>query len=92
MKNKFTFYEVVVINSQEKKHKKINAKEGVIMGMAQNDDGEWGYAVNVQDDGWDINEKYLESTGKVLKREDFYNEIDKVTVIVNKDGKGEIKK
>jgi hypothetical protein len=91
MKNKFTFYEVVVISSQKNVHKKINGKEGVIMGMAKNEDGEWGYAVDVGDDGWDINEKYLKSTGKILKREDFYDEADRVTVIVDKNGKGEIK-
>jgi hypothetical protein len=95
MKNKFNFYEIVVIQAQEESDlKNINGKEGVVMGMAQCEDGGWAYAITVDNNGWTIEEKYLIATGKVAKREDFYSDDDEkssVKVVVDKSGKGRIK-
>ena len=91
MKKKFEFYEIVTVASTENVYAKINGMEGVVIGMAQDDDGHWVYAVDVGDDGWAIEEEHLIATGKFSSHESFYDEADRVTVIVDKDGKGEIK-
>ena len=67
---KYKFYEIVRIITGEN-----TGKEGAIMGMAQDDDGLWGYAVHVYEDSivWDYLETDLESTGKMDKRESFYS-------------------
>lgn len=64
MKNKFDFYEIVKVVSPEIIYSEIYGLEGVIMGMSQNDDGSWGYAVSVNEIAWDVNEEYLVKTGK----------------------------
>lgn len=93
MDNKFDFYEIVEVISSEKKHSEINGFEGIILGMAQNNDGSWGYTVDIKDDGWDIDEKYLVSTGKFSSRDQFYSDSDedKIGIIVDKNGEGKIK-
>ena len=75
MSNKFQFYEVVKVVSVNPKLSEIAGKFGAILGMAQNDDGTWGYSVHVfnEEDGWDVMESDLEATGKIMRREDFYD-------------------
>lgn len=92
MKNKFDFYEVVKINSKNSALGKINGKEGVVLGMAQ-DDGNWSYAVSVENKGWSTLEEDLLPTGKFAKRSDFYSddETSRIKVVVDKNGKGRIK-
>lgn len=82
--NKFGFYEVVEICSDKKNLQSINGKLGTILGMTQNDDGPWGYAVTLDDaeEGWDIKEEVLISKGIFRKREDFYD-ADSITVVVD---------
>ena len=48
--------------------------EGVILGMSENNFGEWGYAVDILeiDDAWSIPESELFSLGRKMKREDIY--------------------
>ncbi|MFM8453534.1 MAG: Imm31 family immunity protein [Gammaproteobacteria bacterium] len=90
MSNKFKFYEIVKISSKEKIYLEINDKEGVILGMSQNEHGVWGYAVAVDNDTWDIDELYLNTTGKFSSREKFYSNTNTLKVIVNEFGEGEI--
>ena len=90
MKNKFNFYEVIKILDLDKDLKEIHGLEGTVLGMSQDDDGAWGYAVSVKNECWDISETNMVSTGKFSKREDFYPG-DTVKVIVNEKGKGELK-
>lgn len=74
-KNKFDFYEVVKVVSNKPNLQEINGKEGTIIGMSKNEQtGNWGYAVTIHEseDGWDILECDLRSTGKKRKREEFY--------------------
>lgn len=86
-KSKFDFYEVVKIITDDPKYAEVNGKEGAILGMAQNSDGIWGYAVEIFDeiDGWSFPEDALVTLGYKMKREDFYTgetirvEVDPVT-------------
>lgn len=73
-KNKFNFYEIVQIVSADLELSEINSKEGAIVGMAQNDDGSWGYAVSVADECWCISENDLVSLNRYAKEEDLYPE------------------
>ncbi len=83
----YKFYEVVMIVSNKPSLAEINGEEAAIMGMAENDDGQWCYAVNIlnSDDGWDVMESDLQSTGRMMSREDFYDgesvtvEVDSIT-------------
>jgi hypothetical protein len=91
MKNKFDFYEIVNINSENNELSKIHGKEGVVLGMAENDDGAWSYAVSINNGYcWSIEEEYLVSTGKFSSRDQFYSG-ETVKIIVNDKGEGEIK-
>ncbi len=61
----FDFNEKVTVRSSDPAHAAVNGCEGVILGMARNADGEWGYAVYIHDDeaAWDLPAGVLESTG-----------------------------
>ena len=74
MKNRFEFYEVVRVESCIPKYQEVNGHEGVVLGMAQSEDQSWSYAVQIfqPEDGWDIPESELISTGRVMKRENLY--------------------
>ncbi len=77
MKNLFNFYEVVkVIDNSDSKLESIFGLEGTILGMSQDEEsGQWGYAVSISpiNETWDIEEQFLERTGKTRKRSDFYS-------------------
>lgn len=74
MNSKYQFYEVVEIDSNKLLLKEINGFEAAILGMAQNQDGIWSYAVTIleKEETWHVVEGDLRSTGKMMKREDFY--------------------
>ena len=99
MKNKYNFYEIVKIIGNKKSLENILGKTGVILGMSKNNDGTWGYAVDVylndiedkeNSEGWDINEHYLQPTGQFMKREDFYDG-STAKVVVDDKGRGHLK-
>ncbi|MFP3943069.1 MAG: Imm31 family immunity protein [Alphaproteobacteria bacterium] len=73
---KFDFYEVVTVCSQNSELTEINGMSGVVLGMEQEDDGSWHYAVDIPEleDGWSIGESDLIPTGKRMKREDLYSD------------------
>ncbi|KDM90416.1 Imm31 family immunity protein [Photobacterium galatheae] len=92
MKGKFNFYEVVKINSKRSELSDANGLECAILGMAENDDGIYWYSVSslIGEFSWDLREDELVSTGKTMKREDFYTG-ESITVSVNQDGEGKLK-
>jgi hypothetical protein len=59
------------------------------MSKGDGPDGSWGYAVSIDDICWDIREEWLESTGRKMRREDFYTG-ESIRVRVTEDGRGEI--
>lgn len=71
----YKFYDVVLINSDRKALAEINGQKGSILGMAENDQGDWSYSVHVlkTEECWDLMESELEATGESMKREDFYD-------------------
>ena len=62
----------------------IDGELGAIMGMSQEADGEWGYAVHIYSlhESWSVGHRHLTSTGQMAKREDFYTG-DRVRVSVD---------
>lgn len=86
--SKFNYYEIVKVISRKEDLKEIFNKEGVIVGKAINEDGSWGYAVSF-DDGWDLEENELKSTGKFAKEEDFYTG-ESLRVKVSPAGEGSV--
>lgn len=94
MSAKFTFYEVVEVKPERPALNEIAGLTGAILGMVENDDGNWVYAVHIldTDESWDIREAELVSTGKVMNRSDFYDESDSVGVEVDYvTGEGKLK-
>lgn len=94
MKNRFNFYEVVVVNiSCDYNTEKLIGEEGVILGMSQDEDnGQWSYAVSMSSTGavWSLYEQQLATTGKYCNRADIYSG-ESVKVIVDQNtGRGEI--
>ncbi len=91
--SKFQFYEIVKIQSQQPNTAEIHGVEGAITGMAENDDGVWGYSVHIYsiDDTWYILEDELEPTGKMDRHETFHSG-ESIIVEVDPDtGEGRIK-
>lgn len=93
MRALYKFYEVVKIVSDRSALSEINGFEAAVLGMAENDDGKWCYAIHLLDseEGWDVMEDELVSTGRMMSREDFYDG-DSVTVEVDPlTGEGKLK-
>ena len=91
MPAKFECNEVVRVVGDNPRHKKIQGREGTVLGMSESETnkGLWGYAVSFDDVTWDIMEEFLESTGKKMRREDFYTG-ESIRVRVTEDGCGEV--
>ena len=93
MRPLYKFYEVVKVVSNRTDLVEINGFEAFVLGMAENNTGDWCYAVHMleSDEGWDVMENELVSTGKMMSREDFYDG-DSVTVVVDSfAGEGKVK-
>ena len=93
--NKFTSYEIVRIVNPSKKHKKFEYFKAFVTGMATDRNGMWSYGIDFLQNqfGWRdciCEEHELESTGKCVKKEDYYSG-ESVKVIVHPDGRGELK-
>lgn len=76
MDAQFDFYEIVKIKKTDFTVKNgIDGLKGAILGKADNEDGHWFYAVNIygNDEGWDLPEECLESTGGFTSEEEFYD-------------------
>lgn len=92
-KSKFAFDEIVKIINSKYDDVSILNSTGYIAGMAMGENHKWEYGVFLfeVEEVWRFDESELESTGKFLKQENFYDDASKITVIVDKDGKGHIK-
>lgn len=75
MASKFDFYEVVKVCSDRQSHCQISGLEGVVLGKSEHPPGRWVYAVQVLDteEGWDLAEDLLVSTGRKMRREEIYD-------------------
>jgi hypothetical protein len=74
-KSKFDFYEEVKITSTLPSKQEVSGEVSAVLGKAQNDNGDWSYAVWVYRDSicWSMDEHELESTGEFDKEETFYS-------------------
>ena len=92
-KAKFHFDEIVKIQTSDIRKKHLNGKRGVIKGKSCNEQSDWSYAVTLFEfqKVYSFDEIELQSTGEFAPK-DLYDAADRITVIVDKDGKGEIKK
>jgi len=75
MKNKFDYYEIVKVESNDPELSKINGLEGAILGISKNDSTKQiAYSVHIFKfaSSWFIFEKDLITTGKYSKKEDFH--------------------
>lgn len=91
MVTKFEFYEIVEVIALDPIFSEIAGLEGVVLGMAEDDSGDWYYSVLIdqKDETWNIPGSCLETTGKYRSREDIYGG-DSVRVTVNGEGEGKI--
>jgi hypothetical protein len=87
----FNFFDVVQIVDTSGELSKVDRKFGVVLGMSQADDGQWGYAVDVYEDGnctvridgWDISQDNLVATGRRVSEDHIYGS---ETIRVSPDG------
>ena len=86
---RFQFYEIVRVASGNATLATIHGETGAILGMAEHDDGAYGYAVFIYRDQicWSIDEEDLEATGRFSSREAFYDGTS-VRVRVDEHGRG----
>mgnify|MGYP002713067735 CR=1 FL=1 len=91
-KSKFDFYEIVIVNTNNPKKSKLNGEKGAILGITENKDHLFFYAVHLYQDSitYSFDENELEKTGEFDCRESFYSG-NSVTVIVNEKGEGNFK-
>lgn len=75
MQPKYQFYEIVRVTTQLPKLNKIAGMEGAILGRSEESIGNWGYAVYIYSlqETWDVPENALEATGRMDRRETFYD-------------------
>lgn len=91
-KGRFNFYEEVVVESTDSSLAEITGKTGVILGMAEPMEGredEYGVLIYATDEVWQMSEANIRSTGRVRKREDFYDG-SSIRIAVDENGRGTI--
>ena len=77
----FNFYEIVRVASNLAEHSEINMKFGVVLGMSENQDGDWIYSIEVcndtaysdPNDSWSIAEPFLAKTGRNIDPDTIYS-------------------
>lgn len=94
MINKYDFYDIVRIISDNPNHSEINGKLGVVRGMAQNEvTQEWSYGVSIlESDGTicRVYEKHLQHTGKKADPKDFQIGVSIKIQVDRESGEGHI--
>ena len=73
---RFDFYEEVRVKKPDAEGSSLCGKIGIVMGRTLTQDNcSWYYAVDLlsSDEGWCFYEHELETTGRKLRREDFYD-------------------
>lgn len=91
MAAKFEFYEVVEVESVDQAFSEIAGLESVVLGMVEDESGEWYYSVLIDqaNETWNIPGSVLKGTGKHRNREEIYDG-DTVRVAVDETGEGKI--
>jgi hypothetical protein len=91
MASKYQFYEIVRV-SEQCVREQVAGLEGVILGMAQDEQGRWSYAVHLYELGesWHLFEDELEPTGRMSSREEFYDGTHITVVVDPETGEGRI--
>ena len=89
LKPRFQFYEIVRVASSDPELTEIHGERGAILGVSENDNGTFGYAVFIYRDEicWDLAEGELEATGEFSRREEFYDGTS-IRVRVDEQGRG----
>src|SRR4051794_21777343 len=92
MNPRFQFYEIVKTKLDPALPKEVIGLEGAILGMAEETDGIWGYAVHIYalDALYDIREPFLEPTGRSSSREEFYDGSVLKVLVDPETGEGKI--
>lgn len=93
MKSKFNYYEIVNVKEIAFTiNNGLNGLKGVVLGMAEDEKGNWGYAIHIysMEEVWDLPEEYLESSGQFTSREEFYDGSNIEMKVDGKTGEGKI--
>lgn len=87
---KFQFYEIVSVSSTRPELAEIYGQTGAILGMADDEKGNFYYGVFLDSEGvcWSIAEPDLTSTGMVSERCAFYDDNQSLRVQVDEQGRG----
>lgn len=93
MKSKFEFYEVVRVIDDIDHSRPLVGQKGAILGMAQNEQEKWSYAVHLYElrECWSFDEDELESTGRMDVRESFYDGTHVSVIVDSSSGEGRLK-
>ncbi|MGH3695389.1 MAG: Imm31 family immunity protein [Pseudonocardiaceae bacterium] len=89
---KYEFYEVVRLEPRERSLERLRGQDGAVVGRAEDDLGNWTYGVHVYklNEVWSFQEEDLRPTGRMDRRETFYDSTS-VRVAVDPDtGEGEV--
>ena len=89
---RFQFYEVVRVVSNKERLLEVAGLSGAVLGMSENEFGEWGYAVHIFDkkEVWDVMETDLLTTGEFKKRDDFYDGTSTRVIVDPETGEGSL--
>ena len=94
---KFDFFEIVrctrdLVDDEDPEDCDVCGLTGAVLGMAEDHDGTWGYAVHIYDKGfvYSLPEDALEATGRKDRRENFYTGESIRVVVDPKTGEGKI--
>jgi hypothetical protein len=93
MSSQFEFYEIVKVKETAFTIKNgLNRLKGAILGMAEDENGNWGYAIHIYnlEEVWDLPQECLESTGEFTSREEFYDGSSIHVKVDAKTGEGKI--
>ena len=85
MNPEFEVFEVVRLAPNAPLPSRLRLSEGVILGRSQNEDGCWGYSVQLKADDdkcWSVDEQFLVKTGRKVCRSEIY---DGTSIRVNVD-------
>jgi hypothetical protein len=89
-KSPFKFFEIVLLNKTQ--DTRIFGLEGVVLGMAQGEDGQWSYAVHIYQNRttYSCMADEMEATGRFDKYENFYDGSSIHVKVDPKTGEGSI--
>ncbi|WP_010304091.1 Imm31 family immunity protein [Candidatus Odyssella thessalonicensis] len=94
LRSRFDFYEVVRVRSNLPEYVRIDNLLGTVLGMSQDSEGRWAYALEIEDsdEAWMVWEECLISCNEFKNREDFYSNSSLKVVVDPKTGEGQLKR